>query len=41
MLYEKFYSMDVMMMLRENIYSPSQEEEKKDFWIDMTAIWAL
>ena len=30
MLYDKFYSMDVMMMLRENIYSPSQEE-KKDF----------
>ena len=30
MLYDKLYSMDVMMMLRENIYSPSQED-KKDF----------
>ena len=40
MLYDKLYSMDVMMMLRENIYSPSQED-KKDFWIDMIAIWAL
>ena len=41
MLYDKFYTMDVMMMPRENIYSPSQEEERKDFWIDMIAIWAL